>query len=510
MRILGLLVFFISVGAHAAVEHFSFSAQDVSVTKSTRGEGFTSINVNGFQNSNNVGAPELPVKSMLLIGRPETITAKVDVLGTRHLVNTKPAPVQAQVCRCAVDQQRKFEYNESAYRASGEKNYELTYLGAFRGTPVTRLDVKLARYNALDNSVDMFDNVRVSQNAQEYSFERGTYTDYLIVVPAALATGIQKFVDFKKSQGYNVIVETVQTPQLTVDGIGKLIAQHYKNDGTDFVLLIGDENTLPMHSESTSGGTTPSDLHYYTMDGADDTIPDMFYGRIAVSTAADATDRLAKTIEFDQKSYKDNKGAQNIVGISSDEGSGPSDDEYITSIEQKLASAYGYQITHLHQDEQDSNPDTLNNALDSGVAWMFYVGHGSGYSWPSMTVEYDKSDVSNIVNRDEVKPVIIDVACQNGRLLPNYLGTTFTDVLKGDAFGSAAYYGGTVNVSWHPPALMARGVAFEHAAKNFTHLGEALLAGQMYLAANWTDKDDVLDNAKWYILQGDPSMNIHH
>ena len=68
--------------------------------------------------------------------------------------------------------------------------------------------------------------------------------------------------------------------------------------------------------------------------------------------------------------------------------------------------------------------------------------------------------------------------------------------------------GGTVNISWHPPALMARGMAFEHAAKNFQHLGEAILAGQLYLTANWNNQSDVVDNYEWYSLQGDPSMNI--
>jgi hypothetical protein len=76
------------------------------------------------------------------------------------------------------------------------------------------------------------------------------------------------------------------------------------------------------------------------------------------------------------------------------------------------------------------------------------------------------------------------------------------------AFGAVAYYGGSVNISWHPPAIMARGIAFEQLDKKFHHLGEALLAGQMYLAANWNNQEQVIDNFEWYHLQGDPGLNL--
>jgi hypothetical protein len=107
-----------------------------------------------------------------------------------------------------------------------------------------------------------------------------------------------------------------------------------------------------------------------------------------------------------------------------------------------------------------------------------------------------------------VKPIIIDVACQNGRLISGNLGSNFMKTDGANEFGAAAYYGGSVNISWHPPAIMARGIAFEQTAKKFHHLGEALLAGQLYLAANWTNQAEIIDNFEWYHLQGDPGMNI--
>lgn len=508
MKSLGVLVFFFSISASAVVETITIPSSRVLIQKDLARSTFSNVQVAGLESSKKIGEPALPVKSYLVSGLPQDIQVSVTVSERSLQSDVMPMPVQAQPCRCADDRKLKFEMNEAAYRNAAPA-YELTYLGAFRGQPITRLDVRLASYDSTRNAVTIFNSVNVDHSAQPYSFARGTYNDYLIVVPASMADGIQSFAAYKKSQGFNVIVESLQTPQITIKGISDLIAGHYKNSGTDFVLLVGDENALPMHMVNTSGSyQTPSDLNYYTMDGKGDTVPDLFFGRIAATSVTEVSERLNKAMEFEKTGTKDSKGLQRVIGIASNEGSNPSDDEYVTSIGQTFQSKYGYESVHFQQDDSSSIPSELNNSISSGAAWLFYMGHGSGYSWPSMYREYDTNDIAGIENRTAIKPVIIDVACANGRLLPGYLGTSFSDVLTGDAFGAAAYYGGTVNISWHPPAVMAQGLAQEHAAKNFRHLGEALLAGQLHLAANWNNSSDVIDNLEWYILQGDPSMII--
>lgn len=491
-------------------EQIQFSMDDVQI-KSFRSQpgGFSQIQIQGFENSKRVGTPELPVQSSLVVGTPADIQAQIRVLSKSRLENLKPRPVQPQINRSGLQQDLPFTMDEASYQASPH-SYSVTYLGAFRGTPISRLDVPLAQYTARSNGIEFFNTIEVEHNTVAYSLERAeNYTDYVIIAPSSLMDGVTEFAAWKKSQGYNVVLEEVLTPQLTLKGIGDLIAAHYKN-GADFVLLIGDQNTIPMHSAKTSDGATPSDLKYFTMDGANDNIPDMFYGRIPANTLLDVTVRLDKAIAFDQEAYKNTKGLKQMIGIASNEGWSPSDEEYIKTIEQTFASAYGFQSSHFYENNKNSNPTELNKSLSNGAAWLFYLGHGSGSSWPSMYQTYSTNHVNGVQNRDEVKPIIIDVACMNGKLLPGYLGTTFTNVLAGDAFGAAAYYGGTVNISWHPPAVMARGIASEHAQKNFRHLGEALLAGQLYLAANWNSENDVVDNFEWYHLQGDPSMVISH
>ncbi len=502
-----LLGMLFSLEANAAKLNFGISQDAINVQRSGEAvRGFSKIEVRGYELSRKVGEPELPVKSLLVYGARNDIQVSVNYKRSFLIEKLKPMPAQEQPCRCANDKKRSFAYNARAYQ--NKQKYSVESLGWWRGQPVSRIDIPLAKYDASRNAVQVIEDVEIEHNAVAFSVNSEQYKDYLIVVPARMASGVVEFAQWKTSQGYNVIVEKLETPQITLDGIAKLIFENYTKNGIDFVLMVGDETVLPMYQVPTSAGPATTDIKYFTLDGSGDYVPDLFYGRIVATTADETAQQLAKSIEFEKTGTKNSKGFSHVIGIASDEGYGPSDDEYVKSIEDKLLTTFGYTSTHFYQGDQKSSPIELNKSLSTGAAWLFYMGHGSGYSWPSLRQEYYIENVAEMKNATQIKPIIIDVACANGRLLPGYLGSAFSDVTNKDAFGAAAYYGGTVNISWHPPAIMARGIAFEHAAKNFKHLGEAIFAGQMYLAANWDSQDDIVDNFEWYQLQGDPSLLI--
>lgn len=501
-----------SLTAMAGFERVSYSTQDIGVSRSASRSEFSDVKVSGIESSKIVGGPELPVQSYLLNGTPEQIEVKLNVRSQHVLNNVKPSPVQRQACRCDDNSKRSgFAYDESKY-VSRSKAFQVQYLGAFRGQHISRLDVNLAKFNAQDNSTQFYTDVEVMHNTSAAELREQKYNDYLILVPQPLEKGVEEFVTWKTSQGYKVTVKSLTTVELNKEGIQKYIAEQFKTNGIDFVIIVGDEKTVPMFMVDTSSDPdTPSDLPYYTMDGPEDHIADMFGSRISATTAEQVTAELAKSIEYEKASFKDAKGMSKIVGIASSEGNNPSDNDYITSIEDSYKTAWKYEPSHFYQKDKKSNPTNITAELNSGVHWIYYVGHGSGTSWPSLNLSYSTTDIVKMKNVDVVKPIVVDVACQNGRLLPSYFGSTFMNVnTKTGAYGVLAYLGGSVNVSWHPPALMARGIAFEHTKKNFQHLGEAILAGQLYLAANYNVQDDIVDNYEWYHLQGDPGLRIDH
>ena len=506
----------------AKTETISINTKSISV-QSVGGFGafsknlFSKISVPGFQSTQEIGKASLPVKSWILRGRPENITVNIQVQKREVLQNVIPIPTQEQPCRCATNKKMNFAYDQMAYapNRSGvlEKEYTLVYLGAYKGQPITQLNVKLAYFDAATREVTLNTGVTVTHNTNEFSLQNEDLKNYFIITPEYLVAGLDDFVIWKKSQGYNVVVEKLSSPNTTTNAVSALVQAYYNREQADFVMIIGDDKAVPMFKVKTSGDSkTPSDLKYFLMDGVGDLIPDVYSSRVVASDVNEVKMKLSKAIEFEKRVFVDAKGLLTNIGIASNEGSGPSDNEYIKNIEKQFELKMKFKSVHFFQDDKKSNPTELNNALSAGAIWLTYMGHGSGTAWPSMNQEYDMASFQSIRNKNAVKPIVIDVACMNGRLSGNYFGSAFMNVFgltSNDAFGAAAYFGGSVNISWHPPAVMATGIAIEHSRKNFSHLGQAILAGQLYLAGNWANASDVMDNLEWYHLQGDPGMNIH-
>jgi hypothetical protein len=488
--------------------------KDINFEKITAKNGisFSKIKTENLELSKTVGAPEVPVKSYLIVGRPEAIKVEITSLASQTFANTRPQPVQEQDCRCETTKVKSFSYDENLYERSNQKQYRLNYLGDFRGVDVTRLDVYLARYNPNHNETVLQTEVLVDYNSSDFDFRGVDNKAYLIIAPANLVDGVKEFADYKKSKGFDVYIESVQSPANTLENISQLVKKYYNEKNIYFTTLVGDSAQLPMFKVNTTGDVqTPSDLKYFTLGQQQDLIPDVIYSRITGNSVEQVASQLAKSIEFEQRTYQNAAGLRTIVGIASNEGSNPSDKEYVKAIEDKFVSTLNASALFLYQNDSQSNPTTLNKRFDEGAFWLTYLGHGSGTSWPSMKQSYSVQNINLLNNKPAVKPIIIDVACMNGRLEQGYLGTSFLktqNLTSSNPFGAAAYYGGSVNISWHPPAIMARGIAFEHLTKKFKHLGEALLAGQFYLSSNWSNTADVVDNFEWYHLQGDPTMSV--
>jgi hypothetical protein len=477
---------------------------------------FDSFLQSEFILSQEVGKPALPTKSYLFAAEPQDIQLDMQLVNPRQITNVKIIPSLPEKCRCTdelTEQQKQFSFSKALYQ---EKQISVmkTYLGKYKGTPLTKVDVKLVSYDAAHGVLTTYDQVKVTSTAELFNFNtsRTANKNFLIVAPQGWENSVAEFIAHKTSLGFKMVTEFVSTPENTKESIQNKIKKYYTDQSVAFVMIVGDERTIPMFALNTSASSqTPSDLPYFLMDGASDHVPDIMASRIVAATAAAAQEQLAKIVKQENLNSTLPSDSKNIIGIASNEGSNPSDADYITAINNSLSDKWRSNVSYFYQNNQNSTAQNLNAAINSGAYWLTYVGHGSGYAWPSMYGYYSTEDINGINNSELAKPVVIDVACQNGRLLADHLGSQFMNptVQKANN-GAAAYFGGSVNISWHPPALMARGIALEHMANNYNYLGEALFAGQLYLSKNWSNAEDVIDNVEWYHLQGDPSFSIHY
>ncbi|MBA2404795.1 MAG: hypothetical protein H0V66_08490, partial [Bdellovibrionales bacterium] len=239
-------------------------------------------------------------------------------------------------------------------------------------------------------------------------------------------------------------------------------------------------------------------------------IPDVQYGRVVASTVEQVKRQTKKWMTYQDHN---SPAAQylKMIGIASNEGASPSDKEYVQEIEKDLNASFGTQPSHFYQDDATSKPTFINKAFNDGTSFLVYLGHGSGTSWASTGADYTNESIKQMNNATVLQPIVIDVACKNGILKNGYFGETFMNATNssGKAIGAAMYYGGSVNISWHPPAIMAKGMVKQVIAQKLDKMGDALLAGHLYLMENYTDMEAVQDNFEWYHLFGDPSAPIY-
>ncbi len=522
-----LLSFLLSLSAHAATQRsesvegenkvvkVSFRIHKVKLQpRKEKGTQYQKVIADQLPLTSDVGQPALPFQAVTLNAAAGEIRVRAE-LGKPITLNAgKIYPAQEEPCRCPELSPRRPEFTDKLvdYQAS-ESGFRVESLGDFRGQAVSRVLLLPHKYDPRTGSLLVYPSARfeITYPAAAAPKVASVY-EYLVLTPRNLMGGLADWVAWKKSSQnlrFNVVaIEDLALPD--ANALKTWIHAEYGRAGFKYALLVGGRSQIPQLSVPTSTTPqTPSDLPYFTMGDANDVIPEVLAGRV-VASSADQLHRVLKKWIVYERDESAAPGWGRGIGIASNEGANPSDAEYVTAVQDKFKAAFGTEKIYLFENNADSTPAYFNNQLAGGAMWVTYLGHGSGTSWPSFGQTYSVSDIANLRNANAVKPVWIDVACLNGALEADKAGAHLTGDAdpSGEPIGVTAYYGGTVLISWHPPAIFARGVAFQLADMARPVLGEALQAGQRYLTENTSNLNDIASNQRWYHLQGDPSLRL--
>lgn len=494
----------------------------VSINDST----FNKLQIDDLKMTKREGNPSLPYYAVVVNSRPEELVVKYNPKTVYEIKNSVPLPAPKKLSRS--DKYKKiWIVNQKSFQNSRSKLYQLEYLGDFRGIPLTRVLFFPVSYIGSTKTLEITPNieykiyrkdraeVREFQNFQEIIDVSNISKRYLIVTYSRFEQSLQRLISWKRRLGFKVEVVYLEDIGESAESIKTYLKDRFNNIKTRFTyaLLVGDESIFPtFYIKTLYSQRTPSDLNYFIMGDKGDFIPDVFYGRMVADDPTDVEIQIEKIIQHERADFDDFSGYRKGIGISSNEGENPSDMEYLKRINGHLINELGFSFINFFQNDSRSIPYNINGIIDQGVGWLTYLGHGSGYSWSSIYSYsgYRIGDIKNL-KPDSVKPIIIDVSCLNGRFKRGRFGEQFMNNAKdGKPIGAVAYYGGTVKISWHPPAIMASGITKMISKKKYEHLGEALLAGQIYLMQNYSELSDIKDNLTWYHLLGDPSLNLNN
>ncbi|WP_127717625.1 C25 family cysteine peptidase [Halobacteriovorax sp. HLS] len=501
---------------------WKISNKDLKISKSSA-QGpmvFSDIKLEGWSLTKTVGSPSVPFKSILLEGIPTDFNVEVNAVKVFNINDVAPVPAQQMPCRCDIIPWKfNVDFDEKSYNSKSREHIFVEYMGKFRGKDISRVRFSPVAYNhksgmrfISEGSVEIKSNQKINVASMSAEDRR-----LVIFTADKFKSSLDRLVDYRTAEGYEVKVITLSEIGQSFEEVRAYIKDLYKKQSFSYSMIIGHEEIFPTEYVSTRfDENTPSDMNYYTLDGDTDgqrdVIPDILYSRISVDTIDELNRFIDKSLEFEARSWKDGLGKNMMIAIASDEGSAPSDVEYVRQMQNPLKKKFNWKSREFFQANSDSIPSNVQDRISDGSIWLNYIGHGSGYAWPSLFGEDFSTAHINSLRANGVKPIIIDVACQNGRFSNEArMGESFIRATDGRSpAGAVAYYGGSVDISWDPPAVMAIGAGVALSENNNRRLIDVLWAGQRYLLENYDDRQGALENFVWYHLQGDPLLNLNN
>lgn len=516
---------------------FKMSGIDVENTS----EGFQEVKVSDLVPLDEVGSPDV-LGTGTLITVPNGFEPELEIVdqNVRSIPNIVIKPAQAK-SRCG-GSMTPFAFNSNLYRSRGlypESNISLEEVGHLQGAHLVRVGVRPIQVNFADRSTRVTSSltirvhfrskgrtgaIRISKSMAEIlalttvngldllnTTLRASNDRMLIVAADSLMDTVAPLADWKRSRGMDVKVVKFSEAGGNKDAVKQFIQKEYDNTATrpTFLVFVGNKDTMPGHTESTSAGSAATDRPYALLSGNDE-IPDAFYGRVVADNSDEATTQIGRWIQYEKTPENGASWYTQGTTIASSEGSNPSDKEYAQKIEAAL-KAYTYtDVDGFYQSDKTATSSNIKSALVGGRSWIAYFGHGSGTSWGSTNDTFSNATVDTLTNGNRL-PIVIDVACLNAswvKMARPFGKAWVTRKSQGAHAGAVAFYGGSVSISWHPPAVMSVGIAKYHFEKPVQTLGASVLAGQLYLIEKMGNTNQTIDNLKWYNLFGDPSLLI--
>lgn len=382
---------------------------------------------------------------------------------------------------------------------------------------------------------------------------------YLIITTDAQKQYVNDFIQWKRMQGYNVVLQS--RAAWTYNSVKRVVDDAFSTYNDLYhLLIIGDHKSIPgKYSES----QVKVDSTYYYTDyyfsfygESQNKISDISVGRIPTSEPQEISNILSKIIAYE----KNPSTAGNAVCTAEFEdrnGDGYEDKRFVLTSEEIVNyinqntdfSAYrqfgsrsyasplywnkgdfsnGDSIpTYLQRPDfnWDASTVSLLNAMNRGCAILTYRGHGLAdrWSWPLLK----SSDLMSLSNR--ILPLVLSVCCHSGRyqiknsFCRNLLAlkNSGCSAVIGAAAASQSGYNdafleGMIDAIWPSPGLVPQFGSMSSGNiipvhQGLKEIGEIMTQGLIRMGETYGVNDESLKTytSEIYHLFGDPSMIFH-
>ena len=310
---------------------------------------FTELQMPDAFSNGKIGEPNLPAQKKLIaipFGAELHVTVNSFNIQTIDLgengIKHALMPLQYDIPKNMDPSDVPFQYKEEIYTSKNFTESEIAsveILGVMRGVRIARITVEPIRYNPSTNQLEVYNDINVSisyENANwaltENTFRASyspaftiayktllnidnLYDDYpdiltfpvnmLIVANPMFTDALQPFIEWKTKMGYYLTVAYTDEIGSSSDEIKTWVHNEYNTglangNAPDFVVFVGDVQQVPASTTGSASGRK-TDLYYASVDG--DMFPEMYYGRLSATNAAQLTSQLDKILYYEKYEF---------------------------------------------------------------------------------------------------------------------------------------------------------------------------------------------------------------
>ncbi len=343
--------------------------------------------------------------------------------------------------------------------------------------------------------------------------------DYIAIVADAkgFATALEPLLAFRRAQGLRVtavslnqIYDEFGFGQQSATAIRSFLSyarQNWQPPAPQFVLLVGDAS-YDKPGEQSRANLLPTSLVHISYNGYiasdtwfalnDATAPQMAIGRFPAQTATQLAAMVRKTLAY-ENATSDNTWSQGALLVADDDE--PEFDTISDGLEDILAKN-GFQIHDLHMAENDNIRYEVMSAINHGVGFLNYVGHGSERVWGDEFV-FGGDDVRMLKNNSRL-PIFTTFTCSNGAFAEPQTTSLAEELLWAENGGAVAVIAPSGQLLTADTSYVAQAFYEALFSDGVDTLGEALVAAK----TTPTDNSHRVDVLHLVNLLGDPALRV--
>lgn len=310
--------------------------------------------------------------------------------------------------------------------------------------------------------------------------------NYIIVTHTNYLAAAQKLAKWKQQLGYRV--ELLDGNAWTTASVKNAVHNRYNawTPKPDYLLIIGDHPEVNGTVVNGPHGTYSTDLFYVCMNGANDYVADMAFGRISVANATQALNAVDKIIAYESNPPLDSAlySASAHAAYFQHQGNGYAERRFAQTAEELrdyMTNTQNFNVNRIYYTGSSVNPTNWNNgsfsagepiplylrkptfpwtgnaaqinaAINNGVSYVLHRDHGYEQGWGDPA--YVLSNINQLNNGNKT-PIVFSINCLTGKY---YYGECFAERFI------RKYPGGAVGV-------------FAHAEISYSGFNDALTIG---------------------------------